>query len=81
MSLSVKQRKKRAAKAIGVQVGERIRHRRRACGKTQRDLAGAIGATTTQISRFESGIQSVDVSMLRLLAGALDCTTAHLLGE
>jgi len=73
--------KTRVVSERDVAIGARIRLRRREVGLTQTDLANALGLTFQQIQKYERGINRVAASRLSLLAAALDCPVAYLLGE
>lgn len=53
-------------------VGQRIRGLRRALGKTQQDLAEAVGIKFQQIQKYETGTNRVSASRLWDIAAALD---------
>ena len=61
------------AHEIDVQVGERIRTFRLAKGKTQADLAEAIGVKFQQVQKYETGSNRVSASKLFLAAKFLEC--------
>lgn len=52
-------------------VGKQIRTRRMERGKSQSDLAGAIGVRFQQIQKYESGVNRVSASRLWAIADAL----------
>ncbi|MER7604713.1 helix-turn-helix transcriptional regulator [Nocardioides sp. NPDC127503] len=63
-------------------VGERIAWYRRRRGLSQEVLAGRVGRTTDWLSKIENGRIELDrLSVLRLLADALDVTLADLIAE
>lgn len=53
-------------------VGRRIRELRRRRGKTQSELAGAIGVKFQQVQKYEAGTNRVSASRLWAIAAALD---------
>lgn len=63
-------------------VGERIAWYRRRRGLSQEVLAGRVGRTSDWLSKIENGHIDLDrLSVLRLIADALDVTLADLIGE
>lgn len=63
-------------------VGERIAWYRRRRGLSQEVLAGRVGRTADWLSKIENGRIELDrLSVLRLLADALDVTLADLIAE
>lgn len=65
--------------ATGGEIVETLRTLRKQKGLTMAALADIVGCTESAISRWERGEREPDVSMLRKLASALDCTTDYLL--
>jgi len=61
-------------------LGENIRHFRKALGLTQSELAQKLYLTPQNISKWENGLSSPDVSNLCLLAEALGVSVDRLLG-
>ena len=61
--------------------GENIRLRRIAKRMSQKQLAKKAAVSATMISYIETGVKSVSVKTLYLMAKALDCTTDDLLKE
>jgi transcriptional regulator with XRE-family HTH domain len=53
-------------------VGRRLRMRRKLLGRTQQELAAAIGITFQQIQKYESAYCRISVAMLWKLAHALE---------
>lgn len=49
---------------VDVHVGQRIRYRRWAIGKTQQDVADAVGIKFQQIQKYETGANRVSASRL-----------------
>lgn len=58
-------------------VGHRIRLRRRILGKTQKDLAAAVGIKFQQIQKYETGTNRVSASRLWEIAHTLDVPVAY----
>ena len=61
--------------------GENIRLRRIAKRMSQEQLAKKAAVSATMVSYIETGVKSVSVKTLYLMAKALDCTTDDLLKE
>ncbi len=61
--------------------GENIRLRRIAKKMSQKQLAKKAAVSATMVSYIETGVKSVSVKTLYLMAKALDCTTDDLLKE
>lgn len=62
-------------------VGERIKNRRTDLGMTQADLAKKCGTTYQAISKYENNlINDIPRKKLAIIADALECTPAFLLG-
>lgn len=57
---------------INKHIGDRMRTRRKLLGKTQENLAEALGLTFQQIQKYEKGTNSVSAPRLLQLAQALD---------
>ena len=66
---------------IDIAVGARVRIRRRWMGRSQTDLANAIGITFQQVQKYEKGSNRVSASMLVKIAASLETTVAALVGE
>lgn len=66
---------------IDVEVGARIRARRKAMSMAQARLGEAIGLTFQQIQKYERGVNRVSASMLVRIAEILDVPASTLLGE
>jgi len=66
---------------IDVEVGRRIRLRRKALGISQSELAGALGVSFQQCQKYEKGANRVSASMLVRIAAKLETTVAALVGE
>src|SRR5262245_34150485 len=61
-------------------IGMRILKRRKALGLTQKELAGRLGITTTNIARIEHGEQNLTIRTLAKLADVLGTTVVELVG-
>jgi transcriptional regulator with XRE-family HTH domain len=66
---------------IDVEVGARIRARRKFFGISQTKLADALSLTFQQIQKYERGANRVSASTLVRIARELDITVAALVGE
>ncbi|PFG40190.1 transcriptional regulator [Georgenia soli] len=60
-------------------LGRRIRHARTARGMTLRELASAVGSTTSQLSLVENGRREPRLSLLTAIAETLGTTAGDLL--
>ena len=70
-----------AATAIDVEVGARIRSRRKILGISQSALGERLGITFQQIQKYEKGTNRAGASRLQGIANLLGTTPAALLGE
>ena len=68
-------------KDIKTLLGKRIKELREEKGMTQEQLAKKAAVSATMVSYIETGLKSVSVKTLYLMAKALDCTTDDLLKE
>ena len=66
---------------VDVEVGARIRARRRALRLSQSQLAEALGITFQQVQKYERGANRVSASMLVGIAQVLSTSVAELVGE
>ncbi|MGZ6016181.1 MAG: helix-turn-helix domain-containing protein [Phenylobacterium sp.] len=66
---------------IDVEVGARIRIRRKLLSVSQSDLAQALGITFQQVQKYERGANRVSASMLVKIAKRLNTSVAALVGE
>lgn len=57
---------------VDVHVGKRIRHRRWMVGKTQQQLAEAVGIKFQQIQKYETGMNRVSASRMWDIAATMD---------
>ncbi len=62
-----------------VSCGKQITQRRNALDYTQRELADKVGVTQKTISKFENGLEEPKVTLLVLLAKALECEVEDLI--
>lgn len=60
-------------------IGSRIKHYRKARGKTQEDLAADIYVSAGYISQIERGITKVNLQTLSEIADILECDVAELI--
>lgn len=66
---------------IDIDVGARIRVRRKELGYSQAYLAEHLGLTFQQVQKYERGSNRVSASMLVRIAERLSCTVGYLVGE
>ena len=66
---------------IDVQIGARIRDRRRALRLSQTALANAVSLTFQQIQKYERGANRVSASTLVRIADFLETSVSDLIGE
>ena len=66
---------------IDVEVGSRIRIRRKCLRISQSNLAAAVELTFQQVQKYERGANRVSASMLVKIAAKLETTVAALVGE
>jgi transcriptional regulator with XRE-family HTH domain len=66
---------------IDVEVGARIRIRRKHLSLSQSGLAEALDLTFQQVQKYERGANRVSASMLVKIAKKLDTSVAALVGE
>lgn len=69
------------AQIVDVEVGARIRQRRKLLGLSQSGLADKIGVTFQQVQKYEKGANRVGSSRLHLIAGVLGIQPAELFGQ
>ena len=62
---------RRAATAVDIHVGQKIRTRRNLLGLSQTELAGAAGITFQQIQKYEKGDNRVGAGRLQQFSEAL----------
>ena len=66
---------------IDVEVGRRIRLRRKALGLSMQTLGQHLGVSYQQCEKYEKGANRVSASMLVRIAAKLETTVAALVGE
>jgi transcriptional regulator with XRE-family HTH domain len=66
---------------IDIEVGARIRVRRKYLSLSQSALAQALGLTFQQVQKYERGANRVSASMLVKIAAKLETTVGALVGE
>ncbi len=66
---------------IDIEVGARIRVRRKSLTLSQSALADALGITFQQVQKYERGANRVSASMLVRIAAKLGTTVGALVGE
>ena len=66
---------------IDIEVGNRIRIRRKWLKISQSELAHALGLTFQQVQKYERGTNRISASMLVKAAAKLDTTVGALVGE
>lgn len=62
-------------------LGERIRERRKACGKTLEELAAEVNVSFGILARIERGVKDPSIALGNEIAKALGCTLAELLED
>jgi transcriptional regulator with XRE-family HTH domain len=67
----------KAPNAIDVEVGARIRLKRKLNGISQQSLAGKLGVTFQQVQKYEKGTNRVGASRLSQIATALDVPMSY----
>jgi transcriptional regulator with XRE-family HTH domain len=61
----------RSAGVADIEMGRRIRQRRRETGISQKELAGHLGLTFQQVQKYEKGINRVGAALLQQIAEVL----------
>ncbi|HEY5411324.1 MAG TPA: helix-turn-helix transcriptional regulator [Caulobacteraceae bacterium] len=74
--MSDAQQVKRGPEAVDVHVGARVRLRRKQVGKSQEELAAALGLTFQQVQKYERGSNRISASKLYAIAKALTIDVA-----
>lgn len=67
----------KAPNTIDVEVGARIRLKRKLIGMSQQSLAGKLGVTFQQVQKYEKGTNRVGASRLSQIATALDVPMSY----
>src|SRR5216683_1523187 len=70
-SSSTKKLSPRSAGVADIEMGRRIRQRRRETGISQKELAGHLGLTFQQVQKYEKGINRVGAALLQQIAEVL----------
>ncbi|RMH87484.1 XRE family transcriptional regulator [Lysobacter pythonis] len=68
-------------RAFFIALGQRIAQQRKACGITQVQLAEQLGVSQQAMNSFEKGRRRVPVSLLPVIAQALDTTLDALVAD
>ncbi|KIQ05639.1 hypothetical protein RU07_01700 [Agrobacterium tumefaciens] len=74
------QRGANVPKPVDVEVGARIRSRRRIIGLSQEKLGKALGVTFQQIQKYEKGTNRVGASRLQVIASVLGVPIEYFFG-
>ena len=61
----------RSAGVADIEMGRRIRQRRRETGISQKELAGHLGLSFQQVQKYEKGINRVGAALLQQIAEVL----------
>ncbi|NTB87648.1 helix-turn-helix domain-containing protein [Agrobacterium tumefaciens] len=67
--------------AIDVEVGSRIRVRRKILGMSQTQLAESLGVTFQQVQKYEKGSNRIGASRLQNMAEILSVPISYFFGE
>jgi len=65
---------------VDVEIGGRVRTQREGQGRTQAQLADAIGVTFQQVQKYENGKNRISAARLLRIAFFLQCSPQDLLG-
>ncbi|SCX22562.1 anaerobic benzoate catabolism transcriptional regulator [Agrobacterium sp. DSM 25558] len=68
---------RKAPNAIDVEVGTRIKLKRKLHGMSQQALASGLGVTFQQVQKYEKGVNRVGASRLSQIAKALDVPLSY----
>jgi transcriptional regulator with XRE-family HTH domain len=68
---------RKAPNAIDVEVGGRIKLKRKLQGMSQQTLAEALGISFQQVQKYEKGVNRVGASRLSQIATALDVPVSY----
>ena len=71
----------RAQSVVVLEIGQRIRTRRRSLGATLTEIGRRAGISYQQVQRFECGETQISAAMVWRLAEALGVSVHHLFGE
>lgn len=69
------------ADRVDVEVGRRVKLRRKQLGLSQGALAEHLSVSFQQVQKYERGANRISASMLVRIAAALDTRVSHLVGE
>jgi transcriptional regulator with XRE-family HTH domain len=72
---------KPAPTALDIEIGERIRVRRRQLGMSQTDLAEKLGVAYQQVQKYATGTNRVSAGRLPHVASALDVQVGYFYGH
>ena len=64
-----------------VNLGRRIRERRKALGLTQAELAGEVGVTKAAIYYYETGMKTPSLATITTISRVLDVTIDELVKD
>jgi len=70
-----------ADQAVALEIGRRLRRRRRHMGATLSEIGRRAGVSYQQLQRLECGETQISAAMVWRLAGALGVTVDDLFGE
>lgn len=62
-------------------INQRIKERRKYLKLTQKELGDKIGASEFTVSKYERGVNEPDMTTLKMLSDALNCSTDYLVGK
>ena len=71
----------RAQSFVALEIGQRLRRRRRHLGATLTEIARRAGVSYQQVQRFECGETQISAAMVWRLAEALSVSVPYLFGE
>ena len=64
-----------------IQLGERVRQKRKDCHLSQETLAEKVGISVNTVSRIEGGQAAMSIEIFAKLVGVLDADANELLGK
>ncbi len=73
--------KKGSPQPVDVEVGERVRQRRRVGGLSQKTLAEAVGVASQQLQKYEKGTNRISASRLYEISRVLDVPVSYFFDE
>ncbi|WP_259131985.1 helix-turn-helix domain-containing protein [Rhizobium sp. BK661] len=71
----------KSAQAVDLEVGRKIRERRRALGMSQFSLAEIVGIASKQIQKYEQGVSQIGSGRLSEIAAALNVPISYFFPE